>query len=85
MEFHGFIVMALRKCFRNWKNKLHDHYCKYATDEERLSNQPDGVDPEDWKWLVLEHFVSNDFKVSYYLLGHLIIIIYYNNENLKFK
>ncbi|KAF7800644.1 uncharacterized protein G2W53_044926 [Senna tora] len=56
-----FVIDTLQRLFRAWKNRLHTHYKKFPTDQERLDNRPIYVTPEDWNWLV-EHYSSDTFK-----------------------
>ncbi|KAF7832267.1 uncharacterized protein G2W53_014600 [Senna tora] len=58
-----FVIDTLQRLFRAWKNRLHTHYKKFPTDQERLDNRPVDVTPEDWNWLV-EHYSSDTFKVA---------------------
>ncbi|XP_065862567.1 uncharacterized protein [Euphorbia lathyris] len=58
-EMYSFSVM--RVLFRKWKNRLHDKYLQYSSDEERLKHVPGGLSPNDWKDLV-KLFGSKEFK-----------------------
>ncbi|KAF7826308.1 uncharacterized protein G2W53_017472 [Senna tora] len=35
-----FVIDTLQRLFRAWKNRLHTHYKKFPTDQERLDNRP---------------------------------------------
>ena len=64
MDLQLYTLKALRKAFRNWKHRTHAHYNQFETDEDRLANPPDDVDPDDWEWLVSHYFNSDpSFKV----------------------
>ncbi|KAF7808272.1 hypothetical protein G2W53_035015 [Senna tora] len=58
-----FVIDTLQRLFRAWKNRLHTHYKKFPTDQERLDNRRVDVTPENWNWLV-EHYSSDTFKVA---------------------
>ncbi|KAH0716600.1 hypothetical protein KY290_012760 [Solanum tuberosum] len=61
-KFQGFVISTMQRLFRAWKARLHNHYCAYSTDEDRLSNRPEEVELEDWNYLV-KYFGSEKFKV----------------------
>jgi len=63
MKFQSYVLMAFQKLFRSWKAKLHEHYNQYSSDEDRRRNKPEGIDEDEWQWLV-QHFSSDKFKVS---------------------
>ena len=45
--------MSVGRKWKDWKDKLKkDYYNIYDTDEERLANCPERVDPDQWKVLV---------------------------------
>jgi len=68
----AFVVSTMKRLFRAWKSRLHAHYKKFHTDEERLSNLPKGISREDWQWLI-QHFGDSNFKVE------TVILRYYSN------
>ncbi|CAL5419282.1 unnamed protein product [Camellia sinensis] len=46
-------LMSVGKKWKDWKDQLkRKHFNKYKTNEERLANCPDRVDPSQWKILV---------------------------------
>ncbi|KAL7174063.1 hypothetical protein ACSBR2_033336 [Camellia fascicularis] len=46
-------LMSVGKKWKDWKDQLkRKHFNKYQTNEERLANCPDRVDPSQWKILV---------------------------------
>ncbi|KAK4341443.1 hypothetical protein RND71_039944 [Anisodus tanguticus] len=57
----GFVISNMQRLFRAWKVRLHTHYSRYDTDEDRLSHRPEDVQLEDWKYLV-KYFGSEEFK-----------------------
>ncbi|KAH0671312.1 hypothetical protein KY285_024073 [Solanum tuberosum] len=60
-KLQDFVISTMQRLFRAWKARLHNHYCAYSTDENRLSNRPEDVELEDWKYLV-KYFGSEKFK-----------------------
>lgn len=56
---------TMQRLYRGWRNRLHDLYKKFRTDEERLANIPEDVTPEDWKYM-MAHFSSDAFQVFAY-------------------
>ncbi|XP_049397336.1 uncharacterized protein LOC125861495 [Solanum stenotomum] len=61
-KLQGFVISTMQRFFRAWKARLHNHYCAYSKDDDRLSNRPEDVELEDWKYLV-KYFGSERFKV----------------------
>ncbi|XP_073107436.1 uncharacterized protein [Elaeis guineensis] len=60
----AFVLAPMQRLYRGWRNRLHDLYKKFRTDEERLANIPEDVTPEDWKYM-MAYFSSDAFqKVS---------------------
>lgn len=51
------------RLYRNWRNRLHDHYLTFETKEEALKHVPDDVNESDWKFLV-DYFSSPSFEVN---------------------
>ncbi|KAK6784258.1 hypothetical protein RDI58_017712 [Solanum bulbocastanum] len=60
-KLQGFVINIMRRLFRAWKARLHNHYSTYSTDEDRLSNRAEDIELEDWKYLV-KYFGSEKFK-----------------------
>ncbi|XP_060185245.1 uncharacterized protein LOC132614739 isoform X2 [Lycium barbarum] len=55
------ILERANHLYRYRRKRLHDHFKKFATEEERLQNKPKEVNEVEWKFLV-EYFNSEDFK-----------------------
>ncbi|XP_059292478.1 uncharacterized protein LOC132045922 [Lycium ferocissimum] len=55
------ILERANHLYRYRRKRLHDHFKKFATEEERLQNKPKEVNEVEWKFLV-EYFNSDDFK-----------------------
>lgn len=50
------------RLYRNWRNRLHDHYLMFETKEEALKHVPDDISASDWQILV-DYFSSPYFEV----------------------
>ncbi|KAK7247246.1 hypothetical protein RIF29_42125 [Crotalaria pallida] len=50
------------RLYRNWRNRLHDHYLMFETKEEAVKHVPDDIDASDWQFLV-DYFSSPLFKM----------------------
>lgn len=50
------------RLYRNWRNRLHDHYLMFETKEEALKHVPDDITASDWQILV-DYFSSPYFKI----------------------
>ncbi|KAJ7969131.1 Transposase, Ptta/En/Spm, plant [Quillaja saponaria] len=58
------ILKEANHLYRNWRNRLHDHYLMFEAKEEALKHIPDDVSESDWQFLV-DYFGSREFeKVS---------------------
>nr|XP_016471416.1 PREDICTED: uncharacterized protein LOC107793552 [Nicotiana tabacum] len=55
------ILHTANNLYRYRRSRLHDHFKKFATKEERLQNIPEDVTEVEWKFLV-EYFDSDPFK-----------------------
>ncbi|XP_075109326.1 uncharacterized protein LOC107828463 isoform X5 [Nicotiana tabacum] len=55
------ILHTANNLYRYRRSRLHDHFKKFATKEERLQNIPEDVTEVEWKFLV-DYFDSDPFK-----------------------
>ncbi|XP_052184492.1 uncharacterized protein LOC127796400 isoform X3 [Diospyros lotus] len=47
----------------NWRSSLNTMYVKPCkTVAEALKNKPQSMDKEDWEWLLIKHFLTEDFQ-----------------------
>ena len=58
----AFALETMRRLYRIWRGRLSKHYKQFQTDEERLANQPNDIDTEDWKHLI-DYFGTEKFQV----------------------
>ncbi|WCJ26290.1 hypothetical protein M5689_008120 [Euphorbia peplus] len=57
------IRLMLMGRYRDWRYRLREkHYLKFNTDKERLANCPKQIDPNQWKWLVEQHWGTKRFR-----------------------
>ncbi|WJX47365.1 hypothetical protein P8452_34063 [Trifolium repens] len=56
------IIDEAGRLYRNWRNRLHEHYLMFETKEEALKHVPDDVNESDWKFLV-DYFSSPSFEI----------------------
>ncbi|PNY15556.1 hypothetical protein L195_g012255 [Trifolium pratense] len=56
------IIDEAGRLYRNWRNRLHEHYLVFETKEEALKHVPDDVDKSDWKFLA-DYFSSPSFEI----------------------
>ncbi|XP_075089902.1 uncharacterized protein LOC142161776 [Nicotiana tabacum] len=55
------ILHTANNLYRYRRSRLHDHFKKFATKDERLQNIPEDITEVEWKFLV-EYFDSDPFK-----------------------
>lgn len=54
----------MKRLWHNWRGILNQNsIIKKGGPEKALKETPNDLTPEDWRWLVTEHFTSDNFKV----------------------
>lgn len=67
------ILDESNRLYRNWRNRLHDHYLAFETKEAALEHVPDDISESDWQILV-DYFSSPDFEVPCLFLNSRTIL-----------
>ena len=53
------ILKIAKERYRGWRASLSSTYKAYKTDDARLSNIPEDLQPEEWEWLI-EYFDTDE-------------------------
>lgn len=58
-------IEHMKRLWQNWRGILmQSSIVKKGGLENALKETPNDLTPDDWEWLVKEHFSSDAFKVS---------------------
>ena len=53
------ILKIAKERYRAWRASLSSTYKAYKTDDARMSNVPEDLQPEEWEWLI-EYFGTDE-------------------------
>ena len=57
------ILNIAKERYRGWRASLSATYKAYKTDEARLSNVPEDLQPEKWEWMIEYFGTDQKFQV----------------------
>jgi len=57
------ILKIAKERYRGWRASLSCTYKAYKTDEARMANVPEDLQPEEWEWLIKYYGTDEKFKV----------------------
>lgn len=57
------ILKIAKERYRGWRASLSCTYKAYKTDDARMSNIPEDLQPEEWEWLIEYFGTDQKFQV----------------------
>jgi len=57
------ILKIVQERYRGWRASLSCTYKAYKTDDARMSNVPEDLQPEEWEWLINYYGTDEKFLV----------------------
>jgi len=57
------ILKIAKERYRGWRASFSCTYKAYKSDEARMSNVPEDLEPEEWEWLINYFGTDEKFKV----------------------
>jgi hypothetical protein len=57
------ILKIVKERYRGWQASLSSTYKAYKTDDARMSNIPEDLQPEEWEWMIQYFGTDQKFKV----------------------
>jgi len=68
----------MKNLLHKWRGSFMQGYIKPTKTKERaMEKVPRSVSPEDWKWLLDEHFFNEDFLVCW-LIFRMTLVFFFN-------